>query len=78
MLSELFSSLYLWIFVSDKGSVLLNGLVDYYLDTSSLQAVDLLSSIREPHDKVRKELALSDIRVVGMLHFITFQTRFLH
>ncbi|XP_060763390.1 TSC complex subunit 1a isoform X2 [Neoarius graeffei] len=36
---------------ADKGSVLLNGLVDYYLDTSSPQAVDLLSSIREPHDK---------------------------
>lgn len=41
------------ILVSDKGSVLLNGLVDYYLDTSSPQAVDLLSSVREPHDKVR-------------------------
>ncbi|KAK2845441.1 hypothetical protein Q7C36_010295 [Tachysurus vachellii] len=36
---------------ADKGSVLLNGLVDYYLDTSSPQAVDLLSSVREPHDK---------------------------
>ncbi|TSV94908.1 Hamartin [Bagarius yarrelli] len=36
---------------ADKGSVLLNGLVDYYLDTGSPQAVDLLSSIREPHDK---------------------------
>ncbi|KAF4074287.1 hypothetical protein AMELA_G00237630 [Ameiurus melas] len=36
---------------ADKGSVLLYGLVDYYLDTSSPQAVDLLSSIREPHDK---------------------------
>ncbi|KAI5088447.1 hamartin isoform X1, partial [Silurus meridionalis] len=36
---------------ADKGSVLLNGLVDYYLDTSSPQALDLLSSIREPHDK---------------------------
>ncbi|XP_072521310.1 TSC complex subunit 1a isoform X2 [Salminus brasiliensis] len=36
---------------ADKGSVLLNGLVDYYLDTSSPQAADILSSIREPHDK---------------------------
>ncbi|XP_066512402.1 hamartin-like isoform X1 [Hoplias malabaricus] len=36
---------------TDKGSVLLNGLVDYYLETSSPQAADILSSIREPHDK---------------------------
>ncbi|XP_030647399.1 TSC complex subunit 1a isoform X2 [Chanos chanos] len=36
---------------SDKGSLLLNGLVDYYLDTNSPQAVDILSSVREPHDK---------------------------
>ncbi|XP_062873736.1 TSC complex subunit 1a isoform X2 [Trichomycterus rosablanca] len=36
---------------TDKGAVLLYGLVDYYLDTNSPQAVDLLSSVREPHDK---------------------------
>uniref|UniRef100_A0A8B9LWJ6 TSC complex subunit 1a n=1 Tax=Astyanax mexicanus TaxID=7994 RepID=A0A8B9LWJ6_ASTMX len=36
---------------TDKGSLLVHGLVDYYLDTSSPQAVDILSSIREPHDK---------------------------
>uniref|UniRef100_A0AAY5EFK6 TSC complex subunit 1a n=1 Tax=Electrophorus electricus TaxID=8005 RepID=A0AAY5EFK6_ELEEL len=36
---------------TDKGYVLLNGLVDYYLDTSSPQAADILSSVREPHDK---------------------------
>lgn len=44
--------------VLDKGSVLLNGLVDYYLDTGSLQAADILSSVREPHDKVRKAFAV--------------------
>lgn len=64
------------MFVPDKGSVLLNGLVDYYLDTSSPQAVDLLSSIREPHDKVRSELALS-VQMVRMVCFITFQATFL-
>ncbi|XP_076854312.1 TSC complex subunit 1a isoform X2 [Brachyhypopomus gauderio] len=36
---------------TDKGSVLVHGLLDYYLDTSSSQAVDILSSVREPHDK---------------------------
>lgn len=62
------------MFVADKGSVLLNGLVDYYLETSSPQAVDLLSSVREPHDKVRKELALC-IQTVGngLLHYFSSQ-----
>ncbi|XP_058630705.1 TSC complex subunit 1a isoform X2 [Onychostoma macrolepis] len=36
---------------ADKGTMLLNGLVDYFLETSSSQAVDILSSVREPHDK---------------------------
>ncbi|XP_052412633.1 hamartin-like isoform X1 [Carassius gibelio] len=36
---------------TDKGTVLLNNLVDYFLETSSSQAVDILSSVREPHDK---------------------------
>uniref|UniRef100_A0A9J8ATC5 TSC complex subunit 1b n=1 Tax=Cyprinus carpio carpio TaxID=630221 RepID=A0A9J8ATC5_CYPCA len=36
---------------TDRGSVLLNGLVDYFLETNSAQAVHILSSVREPHDK---------------------------
>ncbi|XP_041756493.2 TSC complex subunit 1a [Coregonus clupeaformis] len=36
---------------TERGSVLLNGLVDYYLDTSSPQAILILCSVREPHDK---------------------------
>uniref|UniRef100_A0A672NHS5 Hamartin-like n=1 Tax=Sinocyclocheilus grahami TaxID=75366 RepID=A0A672NHS5_SINGR len=36
---------------TDRGSVLLNGLVDYFLETNSTQAVHILSSVREPHDK---------------------------
>ncbi|XP_061117085.1 TSC complex subunit 1a isoform X2 [Conger conger] len=36
---------------TERGSVLLNGLVDYYLETSSSQAVQILVSVREPHDK---------------------------
>lgn len=34
--------------------MLLNGLVDYFLETNSTQAMHILSSVREPHDKVRK------------------------
>lgn len=33
--------------------MLLNGLVDYFLETNSAQAMNILSSVREPHDKVR-------------------------
>lgn len=33
--------------------MLLNGLVDYFLETNSAQAVHILCSVREPHDKVR-------------------------
>ncbi|XP_035291375.1 TSC complex subunit 1a isoform X1 [Anguilla anguilla] len=36
---------------TERGSVLLNSLVDYYLETSSSQAVQILVSVREPHDK---------------------------
>lgn len=38
--------------VPDRGAVLVNGLVDYYLETGSTEAVHILSSVREPHDKV--------------------------
>ena len=34
--------------------MLLNGLVDYFLETNSAQAMHILSSVREPHDKVSK------------------------
>uniref|UniRef100_A0A3B3R4V5 TSC complex subunit 1b n=1 Tax=Paramormyrops kingsleyae TaxID=1676925 RepID=A0A3B3R4V5_9TELE len=36
---------------TDRGSVLLNSLVDYYLETGSPQTQHILSSVREPHDK---------------------------
>ncbi|XP_030624360.1 TSC complex subunit 1b [Chanos chanos] len=36
---------------TERGSVLLNGLVDYFLETNSAQAMHILSSVREPHDK---------------------------
>lgn len=36
--------------------MLLNGLVDYFLETNSTQAMHILSSVREPHDKVRNFL----------------------
>ncbi|KAI1905034.1 hypothetical protein AGOR_G00011790 [Albula goreensis] len=36
---------------TERGSMLLNGLVDYYLETNSSQAMQILTSVREPHDK---------------------------
>ncbi|XP_020491710.2 TSC complex subunit 1b [Labrus bergylta] len=36
---------------TERGSMLLNGLVDYFLETNSAQAMHILSSAREPHDK---------------------------
>ncbi|XP_024115925.1 hamartin isoform X2 [Oryzias melastigma] len=40
---------------TDKGGAVLSCLVEYYLDSSSSQAVLLLSSIREPHHKALLE-----------------------
>ncbi|KAM9360966.1 TSC complex subunit 1a [Symphorus nematophorus] len=40
---------------TDRGGAVLSSLVDHYLDSSSHQAVLLLSSIREPHHKVLLE-----------------------
>nr|XP_061836860.1 hamartin-like [Nerophis lumbriciformis] len=36
---------------TERGSVLLNGLVDYFLETNSPEAMHILCSVREPHDK---------------------------
>ncbi|XP_044000128.1 TSC complex subunit 1b [Gambusia affinis] len=36
---------------TERGSMLLNALVDYFLETNSTQALHILSSVREPHDK---------------------------
>ncbi|KAM6986129.1 TSC complex subunit 1b [Aplochiton taeniatus] len=36
---------------TERGSMLLNGLVDYFLETNSTQALHIISSVREPHDK---------------------------
>ncbi|XP_041854949.1 TSC complex subunit 1a isoform X2 [Melanotaenia boesemani] len=40
---------------TDRGGIVLSSLVDHYLDSSSSQAVLLLSSIREPHHKTLLE-----------------------
>ncbi|XP_035021119.1 TSC complex subunit 1a isoform X1 [Hippoglossus stenolepis] len=40
---------------SDRGGAVLSSLVEYYLDSSSSQAVLLLSTIREPHHKLLLE-----------------------
>ncbi|XP_069729348.1 hamartin isoform X1 [Phaenicophaeus curvirostris] len=37
--------------ICDRGPMLVNNLVDYYLETSSQQALHILSTLQEPHDK---------------------------
>ncbi|KAK9955232.1 hypothetical protein ABG768_015118 [Culter alburnus] len=53
---------------TDRGSVLLNGLVDYFLETNSAQAVHILSSVREPHDKTDTDVV---VLITGVLVLIT-------
>ncbi|KAM3825723.1 hamartin isoform 3-T7 [Vipera latastei] len=36
---------------TDRGPMLVNSLVDYYLETSSDQALHILTTVQEPHDK---------------------------
>ncbi|XP_039178824.1 hamartin [Crotalus tigris] len=36
---------------TDRGPMLVNSLVDYYLETSSHQALHILTTVQEPHDK---------------------------
>lgn len=43
----------------DRGPMLVNNLVDYYLETNSQQALHILSTLQEPHDKVKKTFLLS-------------------
>lgn len=38
--------------------MLVNNLVDYYLETNSQQALHILSTLQEPHDKVKKTLPI--------------------
>lgn len=40
--------------MTDRGPMLVNSLVDYYLETNSQQALHILSTLQEPHDKVKK------------------------
>uniref|UniRef100_A0A8C1LJT7 TSC complex subunit 1a n=1 Tax=Cyprinus carpio TaxID=7962 RepID=A0A8C1LJT7_CYPCA len=71
---------------ADKGTVLLNSLVDYFLETSSSQAVDILSSVREPHDKYlldkmnecmgKQSCRLSTITLLG--HIVRKQPPWIH
>ncbi|XP_056113318.1 TSC complex subunit 1a isoform X1 [Rhinichthys klamathensis goyatoka] len=71
---------------AEKGTMLLNCLVDYFLDTSSSQALDILSSVREPHDKYlldkmnecmgKQSCRLSTITLLG--HVVRKQPPWIH
>lgn len=50
--------------------MLLHGLVDYFLETNSAQAVHILCSVREPHDKVKMYLTVG--LFTGVVDFLRF------
>lgn len=57
--------------------MLLNGLVDYFLETNSAQAAHILCSVREPHDKVINSSTVGWLyRISGIFfvleHFLYF------
>ncbi|XP_034547558.1 TSC complex subunit 1a [Notolabrus celidotus] len=71
---------------TDKGGAVLSSLVEYYLDSSSSQAVVLLSSIREPHhkhllEKLNESLSRPGTRLAGLTllgHLIRKQPPWVH
>ncbi|XP_041643129.1 TSC complex subunit 1a isoform X2 [Cheilinus undulatus] len=71
---------------TDKGGAVLSTLVEYYLDSSSSQAVLLLSSIREPHhkhllEKLNESLNRPGTRLAGLTllgHLIRKQPPWVH
>ncbi|XP_041793617.1 LOW QUALITY PROTEIN: TSC complex subunit 1a [Chelmon rostratus] len=71
---------------TDRGGAVLSSLVEYYLDSSSSQAVLLLSSIREPHhkpllEKLNESLSRPGTRLAGLTllgHLIRKQPPWVH
>lgn len=51
----------------DRGPMLVNTLVDYYLETSSQQVLHILTTLQEPHDKVTAgaEWSVGDVLLRG-------------
>ncbi|NP_001393542.1 hamartin isoform 10 [Homo sapiens] len=53
---------------SDRGPMLVNTLVDYYLETSSQPALHILTTLQEPHDKMDTDVV---VLTTGVLVLIT-------
>ncbi|XP_054249595.1 hamartin isoform X9 [Indicator indicator] len=54
--------------ICDRGPMLVNSLVDYYLETNSQQALHILSTLQEPHDKTDTDVV---VLTTGVLVLIT-------
>ncbi|XP_009890540.1 PREDICTED: hamartin isoform X2 [Charadrius vociferus] len=54
--------------ICDRGPMLVNNLVDYYLETNSQQALHILSTLQEPHDKTDTDVV---VLTTGVLVLIT-------
>ncbi|XP_021563959.1 hamartin isoform X3 [Carlito syrichta] len=53
---------------SDRGPMLVNTLVDYYLDTNSQPVLHILTTLQEPHDKMDTDVV---VLTTGVLVLIT-------
>ncbi|XP_055126553.1 hamartin isoform X9 [Symphalangus syndactylus] len=53
---------------SDRGPMLVNTLVDYYLETNSQPALHILTTLQEPHDKMDTDVV---VLTTGVLVLIT-------
>ncbi|XP_009997176.1 PREDICTED: hamartin isoform X3 [Chaetura pelagica] len=54
--------------ICDRGPMLVNNLVEYYLETNSQQALHILSTLQEPHDKTDTDVV---VLTTGVLVLIT-------
>ncbi|XP_010118822.1 PREDICTED: hamartin isoform X2 [Chlamydotis macqueenii] len=54
--------------ICDRGPMLVTNLVDYYLETNSQQALHILSTLQEPHDKTDTDVV---VLTTGVLVLIT-------
>ncbi|GCB79019.1 hypothetical protein scyTo_0017823 [Scyliorhinus torazame] len=52
---------------SDRGPLLLNALVDHYLENNSILAVQILSAVQEPHDKTETEIVVLTTGVLVLI-----------
>lgn len=59
------------LFLSTKESWLLNGMFDYYIQSGSVRAIDVLNGVREPHDRYLFDRLTETLRGLNRLSGLT-------